>query len=140
MVAGIGAALNPALSGARGALTPPGRDLGLAIGEIEALRELDLVALPEALEIGAGGNLLSPAAFASGDHLRLPVPPVRARDGLALFSALGQALDRFAACSDQPTSASEHAVLAEARMMALLRGIHGLEQEIRDQLARRKKA
>jgi hypothetical protein len=83
-----------------------------------------------------GGVDRSPAP----DHLRLPPPPIRAADGHALFTSLGRAVATFEAGAEQPIAADTAAVLAEARMMTLLRGIHGLEQEIRDRIARASRA
>lgn len=106
----------------------------ITAGELEVFRELDLVLTPEALgPISRSTLLLSPQ---SGDDLRLPPPPVQASEGYALYSALGRAVQRFEASRPDPLLAPEAALSAEARMMTLLAGIHGLERDIRQQMGR----
>lgn len=105
--------------------------------ELQALREIDVVALPELLELAPTSLEAKPAA---ADRLRLPPPPVRAHEGQALFTSMGRAVECFDRTQKQPVSSPEAAVLAEAKMIGLIRGIHGLEQEIRQEIARRRRA
>ena len=106
--------------------------------ELLALREVDLVALPELCELPSATSL-APAPTAA-DHLRLPQPPGRAADGQALFWAMGRAVERFDQSQDRAVSAPAADVVAEAKMIGLLRGIFGLEQEIRAEISRRRRA
>lgn len=109
----------------------PSEQLGLA--EIAALNQVDVALPPEQLDLGAleaAGRLLE--ARSHTDDLRLPPPPVQARDGSALFAALTRAVDTFQAKAHQPVAASEAAVLAEGRMMSLFRGLQKLQLEIHD--------
>lgn len=129
-LAASAAAIEPASSG------PAHLEPGLALAELEALREVDFVAGAELISAEA------PALRSAGgaDHLRLPPPPVRASEGYALFAAMGRTVERFEAHRAAPSAAGPDALIAEARMMALVRGLHGLEQEIRTQIARNQKA
>lgn len=106
-----------------------------AIAELIALRDLEVVDLAP-----LGGVETAPAARPHAELLRLPPPPRRAATGLALFTELGRAVERFDATVDRPIRAPREAVEAEGRMIALLRGIHGLESQIRSEVARRARA
>lgn len=106
--------------------------------ELLALREVDLVALPELAELSTSTSL-APVPTAA-DHLRLPRPPARAADGQTLFLAMGRAVERFDQSQDRAVSAPASDVVAEAKMIGLLRGIFGLEQEIRGEISRRRRA
>lgn len=110
---------------------------GVAFAELSALQEADLAPI-EALALSLERSFLHQPQ--SADHLRLPPPPVRAASGYALFSAMGRAVACFEKSKAEVLPGERAALVAEARMMALLRGIHGLEQQIRDQMSRSQRA
>jgi hypothetical protein len=112
---------------------------GVMIDELEALRSLDLVAPPEAVpELPeAASELRAPP---SSDRLRLGPPPMRAKEGYALYQSMGRAVACFEACGGSPIAADERALVAEARLMTLVRGIHALEHQIRTEMARHHRA
>jgi hypothetical protein len=104
---------------------------GLPLAEIQALRDVDQVLGPEAL---GDVRVFAPIA-PSSDELRLPAPPIRAPDGQSLYAALGRAVACFVASASEAAPIDPNAAVDEARAMALLRGIHGLEQQIRARIA-----
>lgn len=106
-----------------------------AIAELLALRDVEVVDVAP-----LGGVERAARARPSAELLRLPPPPVRSLGGQALFGELGRAVERFDATARQPVRAPREAVTAEARMIALVRGIHGLEAEIRGEISRRARA
>jgi len=106
-----------------------------SIDELNALRDLEIV---DVSPLSGMGRAVAPPA--SADHLRLPPPPRRAATGYALYVALGRALERFDHTFRLPVAASREAVAAEARMMTLLGGIHGIERDIRQEISRRTRA
>jgi hypothetical protein len=99
----------------------------IAVAEIQALGHIDDVLPPELVDVphhpcfGIGGPIT--------EDLRLPLPPVRAPSGEALFRALTSFVAKLDA-NDRTAPAEQR------RMTALLRGIHGLEVEIRSLIAR----
>jgi hypothetical protein len=110
---------NEAWSASRG-VGPGGQ---IAIDEIRALSDIDDLLPPEAF----GDVPLDHFNAPSSDELRLPPPPVRAKTGDVLFRNLTQ----FVAKVDADGASTE-----EKRMGALLKGIHGLELEIREMISR----
>ena len=71
----------------------------------------------------------------TSDDLRLPAPPIRARDGGELYKMFSGLVARFER-GLAPVAAPRESAEAEARMVTLLRGIHRLESEIRDQITK----
>ncbi len=106
-----------------------------AIAELLALRDVEVVDVAP-----LGGVERAAQARPSAELLRLPPPPLRAATGQALFVELGRAVERFDEAGQRPARAPREAVAAEARMIALIRGIHGLEADIRGEIARRARA
>lgn len=106
-----------------------------AIAELLALRDVEVV---DVAPLGGVERAIVPRP--SAELLRLPAPPTRALDGTALFRALGEAVERFDDTAQAPIRASRDAVRAEGRMIALLRGLHGLESNIRAEITRRARA
>jgi hypothetical protein len=110
---------------------------GVHTAELEALRHVDVVADPGALDAVAVLALAgAPSPERSAEELRLPPPPVRAPDGFTLYSKLGQSVARFEATRDEQLPVSAEAALAEHRAMALCASIYDLEREIREKIGR----
>ena len=109
-------------------LAPPSTP---AIAELLALRDLEIVDVAS-----LGGVERAPAARPHAELLRLPPPPIRASTGAALYAELGRAVARFDATESAAVRAPREQVLAEGRMIALVRGLHGLEAQIRSEMAR----
>ncbi len=101
----------------------------LAIDEVRALSLVDDVLAPEELDLPRGDAFFAPAAI---DARRLPPPPVSAPDGQTLYRALSSYLNAPLA----EIAAPAEALAKESAMRALLRGIHGLEVEIRERMSR----
>lgn len=106
-----------------------------AIAELLALRDLEIVDVAS-----LGGVERAPASRPHAELLRLPPPPLRAPSGAALYAELGRAVARFDATESVAVRAPREQVLAEGRMIALIRGLHGLEAQIRGEMARRARA
>jgi hypothetical protein len=116
----------------------------IAIAEMQALRFVDEPRAVNDFDLAA---LDSPTSMlATRVDCDLPPPPVTARSGDAVF----RSLSRFAstdAPSFSPAQKDERSLLssseraeAAAAAVALLRGIHGLEAEIRERISQSRRA
>jgi hypothetical protein len=116
----------------RAALQPPKqeRELRGARGVVEPLR-LERALLSGHLDVHrdeSARRLLESAPAA--DDLRLPPPPHVARSARELVSALEAALEVYARRGREPVRAAAGAVVAEARLMALLGGLRAAQREV----------
>ncbi len=106
----------------RGAVEQP------AIAELKALAEIDVAHIdldPNAFDFGSERH---------SDDLRLGRPPRRSKSPAAVTRSMARALRQFQ--PDAPVAASEEALVAEARLMSVVRGIHDLKVEIEAQRRR----
>ncbi|MCK6545413.1 hypothetical protein L6R52_06050 [Myxococcota bacterium] len=102
----------------------------LSFDELRALADVDDVLRPEELDLPRSEAFLSTASTA--DARRLPPPPMRAPDGQTLYRTVARFLDApLSAIAAEPV-----ALQKEAALRTLLRGIHGLEVEIRERISR----
>lgn len=104
-----------------------GSPASVAIAELRVLSDVDDVLPPEALDASIAALDLSHGTGIS--ELRLSAPPVRSPSGDALFRSLTRFLDKVVARDGGDS-------IEERKMGALLKGIHGLELEIRAQMSR----
>ena len=94
------------------------------VAELKALSAVDVALLPEHADLDAfdaSRGLLDVRSTA--DELRLPPPPLRSRSGPAMYRAVSEVVSRFARTAHRPVSVKPGALEAEARMVAVCRGI-----------------
>lgn len=97
----------------------------MAIDELEILRlDVDLIAPPEAAELGESLVDTFQAPPTSGDHLRLPQPPRSSAERLR------GAVDRMLAVDTSGAARSQDAVVKEAKMRRVLNALRGANQHI----------
>lgn len=103
-----------------------------AIAELKALAEIDVAHIdldPNAFDLGSDRH---------SDDLRLGRPPRRPKSPAAVTRSMARALRQFQ--PEAPVAASEEALVAEARLMSVVRGIHELKVEIETQRRRAQSA
>ena len=103
-----------------------------AVAELKALSDIDFAHI----ELDAASLELNQERHS--DDLRLGRPPFGARSPGALMNAMSRTLRQFR--PEVPVAASEEALIAEARLMSVVKGIHELKVEIEAQRKRAQSA
>jgi hypothetical protein len=108
----------------------------VGLDDLQALQAPSRSLRPEEMDLeGALRQTGFSARLNAADDLRLPAPPTLAQDARALFQGAARVLSSYRSQASSPVVADPKALVAEARMVALLTGIHRLQLEIRSRAA-----
>ena len=113
---------------------------GLALAELEALRDTSLVSPSEAIDDLEAASARFEGAPGGADRLRLPPPPVRAVGGVQLRRGALRVLEGFRAQRTCAVSAPAQSIEREARLQIALGAIVSLQGTILSKIARGSRA